>query len=228
MGLDIETNGTARTRATGQTPVTRRTRRTARTPKGEKARGATRERLIRCGIEILTEKGFASTGIDEILRKVGVPKGSFYHYFASKDDFGQAVIEGYAAYFAAKLDRWLLDDNVSPLSRMRNFVADAKNGMARHDFRRGCLIGNMGQELGTTHADFRDALEAVFCDWQTRITHCLQAAQAEGEIASGADCARLAEFFWIGWEGAILRAKLTRSNAPLDLFAEFFFAGLPR
>jgi len=191
------------------------------------ARKETRDRLVRRGIELLTEKGFASTGIDAVLKSVDVPKGSFYHYFPSKDAFGQAVIEGYAAYFAKKLDRWLLDETVAPLDRLENFIADAKSGMVRHDFRRGCLIGNLGQELGASHGDFRAALEAVFLDWQARVTACLEAARTAGEIDPDADCAALAEFFWIGWEGAILRAKLTRSLRPLNLFSDTFFAGLP-
>ena len=203
-------------------------RRPGRPPKTDGARRETRERLVRCGIEILTEKGFASTGIDEVLKKVGVPKGSFYHYFASKDDFGHAVIEGYAAYFARKLDCWLLDESRAPLDRLMDFIVDGKNGITRFEFRRGCLIGNLGQELGATHPGFRTSLENVFRDWQSRIENCLEAARSAGDLAPDADCARLAEYFWIGWEGAILRAKLVRDLSPIDLFVDHFFAGLPR
>ncbi|HEY5789888.1 MAG TPA: TetR/AcrR family transcriptional regulator [Gammaproteobacteria bacterium] len=203
-------------------------RRPGRPPGGDDARRATRERLVRCGIEILTEQGFASTGIDAVLKRVGVPKGSFYHYFTSKEAFGRAVIDGYAAYFARKLDRWLLDPSRPPLQRLRDFVADGKRGIERFGFRRGCLIGNLGQELGGTHDGFREPLEAVFRDWQGRVEVCLRAAVASGDLAADADCARLAEIFWIGWEGAILRAKLVRDLTPIDLFVDHFFAGLPR
>lgn len=203
-------------------------RKRGRPPKTDDARRVTRERLVRRGIALLTERGFAATGIDAVLKAEGVPKGSFYHYFASKDDFGRAVIDGYAAYFAAKLDRWLLNEARSPLDRFRDFIADAKSGMTRHAFTRGCLVGNLGQELGGTHDGFRGPLEAVFLDWQTRVEDCLRAAQAAGEIAPDADCAALAAFFWIGWEGAILRAKLVRSTQPLDLFADTFFHILPQ
>lgn len=197
-----------------------------RPPKTDGTQRDTRERLVRCGIEILTEQGFASTGIDVVLKKVGVPKGSFYHYFSSKNDFGRAVIEGYATYFAAKLDHWLLDESRPALDRLRDFVVDAQDGMTRHEFRRGCLIGNMGQELGGINDEFREPLEAAFLDWQSRVEGCLIAAQKEGQLAPDANCAELAAFFWIGWEGAILRAKLVRSTAPLNIFAEAFFASL--
>jgi len=204
------------------------TRKRGRPPKTDGARPATRERLVRCGIAILTEKGFATTGIDEVLKRVGVPKGSFYHYFSSKDEFGRAVIEGYAAYFGRKLDRWLLDETQAPLQRLRNFVADGTRGVERFEYRRGCLIGNLSQELASTHDGFRQLLEAVFLSWQARVQRCLEQARAAGEISAGANCEQLAAYFWIGWEGAILRAKLVRSSAPMHLFAASFFDTLPR
>ncbi|MGH1417762.1 MAG: TetR/AcrR family transcriptional regulator [Hyphomicrobiaceae bacterium] len=188
----------------------------------------TRERLVWCGMEMLTEKGYASTGIDEVLRMVGVPKGSFYHYFSSKEEFGLAVIEGYAVYFARKLDRWLLDETHAPLDRLRDFVADGARGVERFEFRRGCLIGNMGQELAGTRGAFREPLEAVFMDWQNRVQRCLEKARDAGEIAADADCSELAAFFWMGWEGAILRSKLVHSTDPIDLFADTFFKTIHR
>ncbi|MEG3619989.1 TetR/AcrR family transcriptional regulator [Magnetovibrio sp. PR-2] len=202
-------------------------RKRGRPPKAG-GQAVTRERLVRKGIELLTEHGYASTGLDKTLKAVGVPKGSFYHYFKSKDDFGLAVIEGYANYFSDKLDKSLLNDQFTPLQRLQNFIDDAKDGMSRHDFRRGCLIGNLGQELGGTHDVFRAQLEAVFKDWQARIKACLVLARDAGELSRDANCTELAAFFWIGWEGAILRAKLVRSNAPLDVFANAFFAQLSK
>lgn len=203
-------------------------RRPGRPPKRVDDGLETREALIRCGTRVLTEKGFAATGIEEVLKAVGVPRGSFYHYFASKEVFGQAVIDNYAAYFARKLDRIFLDASCAPLERVRTFVDEACVGMARFDFRRGCLIGNLGQEMGVLPEAYRDRLETVFLDWQARLAKCLRAARAAGEIAATADCEALAAFFWIGWEGAVLRAKLVRSEAPLRHFGEGFLAGLPR
>jgi len=204
------------------------TPRRGRPKKAGTERLETRERLVRCGIEFLTEQGYAQTGINDVLKKVGVPKGSFYHYFSSKDDFCRAVIDGYALYFAKKLDRWLLVETRAPLDRLRDFVEDGKRGLERFSYRRGCLIGNLGQELGATQDQFRTPLEEVFQDWQRRVQTCLQLAQDAGDISPDADCARLAAFFWIGWEGAILRAKLVQSSEPVDLFAETFFNTLPR
>jgi len=188
----------------------------------------TRQVLIRCGVETLTEQGFMATGIDSILKRVNVPKGSFYHYFASKEAYGLAVLENYADYFAKRLDRWLLDESLSPLERLVGFVQDSKASMARHDYRRGCLVGNMGQEVTVLPQGFRAALEAIFIDWQQRLGRCFDAARQAGELPRHTDTAELAAFFWIGWEGAVLRARLIQSDSPLNIFIAGFLRGLPR
>src|SRR5262245_928801 len=122
---------------------------TRRSGKGSRSgtRHDVREALVRCGTELCTERGFQVVGIDEVLKRVGVPKGSFYYYFESKNQFGQAVIANYAAYFQKKLDRLLGDTAHGPLQRLRNFIDEARRGMARFDYQRGCLVGNLGQEF---------------------------------------------------------------------------------
>jgi TetR/AcrR family transcriptional regulator, transcriptional repressor for nem operon len=207
-------------------PASAPKRRRGRPPKDAAGFNATREDLMRAGLEVLTEKGFSAVGIDEILRRVQVPKGSFYHYFPSKDAFGLQLIERYADYFAHKLDRYLTDATLSHLQRLRAFMDDAMRGMSRHEFKRGCLVGNLGQEIGVLPEHFRVRITAVFADWQQRVGQCLTAAQLAGEISPALDCERLATVFWIGWEGAVLRAKLERSAEPLEAFGEFFIAGI--
>jgi TetR/AcrR family transcriptional regulator, transcriptional repressor for nem operon len=201
-------------------------RRRGRPPKPTDGPLDTRALLLRAGVEALTIKGFSATGIDEILRTVGVPKGSFYHYFASKEAFGAALIDCYAAYFARKLARHLEDQSRTPLARLLAFISDAQAGMAKFDYQRGCLVGNLGQEMGALPESYRAQLGAVFTDWQERLSNCLRAAQEAGEISALADCAQLSAFFWIGWEGAVLRAKLERNPSALEIFSDVFFAGL--
>ena len=202
------------------------TPRRGRPPKAAAQDRDIRLELIRSGLEHLTEIGFTASGLDKILKKAGVPKGSFYFYFASKEAFGHAVLNSYANYFACKLDSCLLDQRFSPLTRMRNFVDDAKLGMARHQFKRGCLVGNLGQEVDLLPDSFRPLLIAIFHSWQQRIAACLREAQLAGELAATADCEALAEFFWIGWEGAVSRSRLAQSTRPLDRYLALFIQGL--
>ena len=202
--------------------------RRGRPPKAASENRDTKAELIRSGLEHLTENGFASSGIDKILKSVGVPKGSFYFYFASKEAFGHAVLDSYNNYFAKKLDTCLLNTSFSPLARISNFVDDAKQGMTRHNFKRGCLVGNLGQEVDLLPESFRAKLINIFASWQQRIAACLKEAQTIGEISKEANSEAIAEFFWVGWEGAVSRAKLEQNTKPLDNYLEHFINGLPK
>jgi len=184
----------------------------------------TRQRLLRSGMIYLTEKGYSATGLDEILKHAQVPKGSFYHYFPNKAAFGEALIDAYQAYFAQRLDAAFNDRDQPPLDRLRAFVAQAEASMARYDFRRGCLIGNLGQEMGALPQAFRARLQDVLSDWQTRTEGCLEEARLRGDLPRTTECAALAAFFWTGWEGAVLRAKLEQRGEPLQQFTTTFFA----
>ncbi len=186
----------------------------------------TQELLLHAGLEVLTEKGFSATGIDEILSRVNVPKGSFYHYFASKEAYGLELIALYGAYFARKLDKHFTNEDVPPLERLEHFIEDAKLGMSRFDFRRGCLIGNLGQEMGSLPESFRIRLVEVFQDWERRLSQCLKLAQKARQIPQTVHCDQMASAFWIGWEGAVLRAKLESSAKPMDVFSQHFLASL--
>lgn len=182
----------------------------------------TKEKLIRAGTAILTEQGFASTGIDSILKQVKVPKGSFYYYFESKEDFGISIIKYYAQYFAKKLDQSLLNTDLSPLARIYDFYKHATLGMKKYQFRRGCLVGNLGQEITMLPDSFRSLLIETLNDWQYKMATCLKEAQKNEELAKHINCEELAEFFWIGWEGAVMRAKLMKNEQPLTLFIKQF------
>jgi len=202
--------------------------RRGRPPKVSRESQDTKNKLIRSGLQQLTEHGFTSSGIDQILKNVGVPKGSFYYYFTNKEAFGQAVIDKYATYFANKLDIFLLDESYPPLTRISNFVEDAKIGMSRHQFKRGCLIGNLGQEVDLLPENFRPQLIDIFLYWQQCLAKCLKAAQVKGDISITANCELLAEYFWIGWEGAVSRARLVQSTTPLENYLNQFILGLPK
>lgn len=202
-----------------------------RRPRGRPARNGqayadSRALLIRRGMELLTERGVSATALDEVLRSVGVPKGSFYHYFPSKDAFVLEVLDAYAAYLLRKLERFLGDEGLPPLVRLQAFVDDACHGVERHAFTRGCLVGNLGQEASCLDEAIRVRLEEIFLRWEARFATCLEAARVAGELSAGADCAALAHAFWIGWEGAILRARLMRSTEPMQAFFRLFLAAL--
>jgi TetR/AcrR family transcriptional repressor of nem operon len=191
-------------------------------------RGDAKATLIWEGTALLTERGFQGTGIEEVLKRAGVPRGSFYHYFSSKQEFGEAVIDNYDEFYAKKMQRIFGNRSRSPLERIQDFVEDSMLGIEKYEFKRGCLVGNLGQEVTSLDDSFRVRLEAILRSWEAIFEQCLQDGVDCGELSSKADVTALSRFFWIGWEGAILRAKLTKTLDPLKHFANMFFCTVAR
>lgn len=184
---------------------------------------ATRDKLIETGAALIAQQGYNATGINAVLKSCGVPKGSFYHYFSSKEDFGLAVIEHFAAGYDDTLAMRLEDATVPPLERLRRYFAAGRAHMHECDHTTGCLIGNLGQELSGQSDTFRDALNLVFQRWEKRLVTCLRDAQAEGAISTAIAPEALASFVLSGWEGAILRAKTLKSVVPMEQFEAILF-----
>ena len=187
---------------------------------------STRIKLIQAGVELLTKKGFASAGIEEILSMVQVPKGSFYHYFESKEAFGIVLIKSYFNHFDKRLDTRFSKEDFTPIEQTQDFILIARANMKKYNLSRGCLVGNLGQEMAVLPDSFRKIIIGVFNHWQFQTASCLRRSQETGEIALDLDCDALAAAFWIGWEGAVLRAKLERSADPIDLFVSHYFQSI--
>lgn len=188
----------------------------------------TKEELMRIGLVALTSTGFVGTGLEPMLRKANIPKGSFYHYFESKEAFGLALLARYRSYFENKLDKHLNNGAVQPLVRLQNFMEDARQGMEKYDFERGCLIGNLEQEATFLSDTMRLSLCQAYQSWQDKVADCLRLAQRQGVLAEAADIDVLAHVFWVGWEGAVSRARLLKSSSPLQQFETFYLTGLSR
>ena len=94
-------------------------------------------RILKAGARSVLEKGFNATGLQEVLAAAGVPKGSFYFYFKSKEDFGLELIDYYARSYFERLDRCLKDPSQTPLQRLRYFFDRQVSSFKKNDFRGG-------------------------------------------------------------------------------------------
>lgn len=182
--------------------------------------------LINIGTAIFTQKGFSITSLDEIVEIAEIPKGSFYYYFKSKDEFAIEVIKNYGIYFSKKLQRILSNEKNSPLERLKEFTKEAEAGVKRYEFKRGCLIGNLGQEMATLEERFRIELLNVIADWRDQVRQCIDLAKERREIKTTVDASELANFFWCAWEGAVLCSKLELSTQPLNIVSRLFITEL--
>lgn len=184
----------------------------------------TRDRLIQVGKEIIAKHGFKAASLNEILTAAGVPKGSFYYYFASKEDFGLAIVDDFAREYRNRFERILGDSQYSPITRLRNYFELKITDMADCGCTDGCLIGNLAQELSAQNEIFRHRLDRVFAEWEQYFSRCLQAASEAGEITGDRySYDSLAKFILSSWEGAILQAKVTKSVVPMKTFVDVLF-----
>lgn len=182
-----------------------------------------RDDLIQVGRDIVIRQGFNAAGLSDILNTAGVPKGSFYYYFESKEDFGLAIIEDFASEYQAKLEAILGDEQFSPLTRLNNYFEKGIAEMEASQCENGCLIGNLAQELSAQSEVFRDRLNQILSNWETHFARCINDAYASGELESYIDANMTAKFILSGWQGAMLRAKVERSTEPLRTFSQILF-----
>jgi TetR/AcrR family transcriptional repressor of nem operon len=183
----------------------------------------TRTALIEAGTQLILEKGYNNTGLEEILKEAKVHKGSFYHFFKNKEDFGLQVVAEYAAVRLGSLDEQLNNQELGPLARLRRYYELAGHRHQRLGYRKGCLFGNLGQEMADQSEVFRTRLEDVLSEYRAKIARCFREAQRVGDLRADLDVDRLAGFCLNSWEGALLRMKVAKSYEPLDDFLFVMF-----
>lgn len=175
-------------------------------------------------MELIGTHGYNATGIGAVLKQAGVPKGSFYHHFGSKEEFGLAIIEEFSGRFLVRLNAFLSDETASPLERLRIFLERGVERLEEHECTVGCLIGDLGQELAAQNERLRERLDEILLSWRERFATCLCEAQKADEIPPSLDPHVTAGFILSGWEGAVLRAKVMKSPQPVREFIDTLFA----
>jgi len=180
----------------------------------------TKDRILSVGIDLLSKKGYNNVGLNEILRLANVPKGSFYHYFKSKEDFGIQVINRYSSLGICFLNQYLENEALSPKNRIIGFYKGMIEHYQQKDCTEGCLIGNASNELSDLTENFSQAIANEFQLWQDQIEKCILAGIKSGEITSTSEARMLASFILNSWEGALLRMKCEKNVSPLKDFIE--------
>lgn len=188
-----------------------------------------RERLLEAGVQTFSKSGFNGCSVQDITDTAGVPKGSFYNHFESKEALGAAALEHYWSDGGACDQLKILNQpGTSACERLRAYFEQATLDMSRLGFTCGCLIGNMAAEQSDHSPLIAAQLSAIFAGWTRRVGQCIGEAQAAGEIRSEVDPELLATFVLNAWEGAVLRARIEKGERPLRQFIDILFTQLLR
>lgn len=175
---------------------------------------------------MLHEAGYAATGIKEIVDAAEVPKGSFYNHFESKEAFVKEVVDFYFGRGLVELRALFENNDVPPLVRLRTYFDQRLQGFQATGYVRGCLLGNLSLEVADHSALIRDSLATHFRTWSGLFEACIAEAQKTGAISNRQPASLLAQFILNSWEGALLRMRADKSDAPLKEFVEVVFSSL--
>jgi TetR/AcrR family transcriptional repressor of nem operon len=168
----------------------------------------TRDRLIAEGLKSLILKGFDGIGLNAILQSAGVPKGSFYYFFKSKEEFATAILDAYEAHYLTMRDDIFKDASFTPLQRLRNYFDLFERMHLAEAPLAGCLYGVLSQTAAARSPEFRARLARVFTRWEGQLQALLQQAQAAGEVDPNLDPREVAAFLIDCYEGTLVRMKV--------------------
>jgi TetR/AcrR family transcriptional repressor of nem operon len=187
-------------------------------------RPSTREQIVQAGLKCLAKKGFNGVGVQDITDTAGVPKGSFYNHFESKEALGAEIVERYGA---DKRRRELLaDQSIPPLERLRRHYERLNTIFVEAKFERGCILGNFSAELANQSDVIRDGLRRLYERWTKDVEAAIAEAQEQGAVAKTLTAAELAAFLLDAYEGALLRARVERDGRAFERFMKFAFTKL--
>lgn len=186
----------------------------------------TRQTLINEGLKSIILKGYDGVGLGTILSAARVPKGSFYYFFDSKEDFVGAVLESYQAHYGQMREAIFGDQALSPLQRLQTYFEELERLHRQEEPLGGCLYGVLAQTASARGEGLRGQLAAVFETWEGQLQAVLAEAQAAGEVAADLDPREAAAFLIEAYEGALIRMKVDGGTAAFERFKRLAFRAI--
>lgn len=178
-----------------------------------------RDLILAKGSQVMTRRGYHGTGVQEIVQAAGIPKGSFYHYFASKEDFALQALEFVYQPRLARYTEALSNPALSPSMRILAYYRELQAHFARQEQPEyHCFIGSLSFEMSEVLPAIGAEVERIQQASVDILRDCLEQARAAGELAADEDCENLAIFISNAWQGVLARLKVGRSLQPLEAF----------
>jgi TetR/AcrR family transcriptional repressor of nem operon len=176
----------------------------------------TRSHILSVGRSLTARQGYAGGGLSELLKAADVPKGSFYHYFASKEAYGCALLEDFVAQYRAGLDDTLFNRKMDARTRLMRYFEgwfDKQTGPHLQD---RCLVVKLSAEVADLSSDMSNILKHGVADIIASLTQTIEEGIADGSIALLDDPRGVAQSVYYQWLGASLVAGLTQDSRPLN------------
>ena len=173
-----------------------------------------RENILATGQRIMGAKGFSAVGLNEILVAAGVPKGSFYHYFGSKEAFGQAILEGYFEDYLTDMDRMLIQAGGTGAERLVSYFQAWEANQSFEDCQGKCLAVKLGAEVADLSEAMRAAMKRGTAGVVTYMARAIEAGVADGSLTVEQPPVEVAQSLYQLWLGASIMVKVVRHTEP--------------
>jgi len=174
-----------------------------------------RQHILDVAHSLLLVKGFSALGLAEILAAARVPKGSFYHYFGSKEAFGEAVLEAYFSEYLSRMET-LLSGSGTAADQLLRYFLDWLDSQTGDNAQSRCLVVKLGAEVCDLSETMRATLQRGTHRIIGRLADCVEAGRVDRSLSVAADAKAVATTLYQSWLGASLLAKITHARAPLD------------
>ena len=186
----------------------------------------TKQKIIQAGAQIIHRKGYNHTGIQEVLKAAGVPKGSFYFYFKNKEDFGLHVIDFFNNMLLEMVEPVISNKNISPVQRLENLFDMFIEMFKTLNYTCGCPIGNLSQEMGDLSPEFSAKLTESVKLMVQMYKDILDEAKNKGQINKCINTRETADFIVSSWHGSLIRMKIVKGLESLELHKRFILNAL--
>lgn len=173
-----------------------------------------RDTILATGQRLMAGKGYSAVGLNEILTGAGVPKGSFYHYFGSKDAFGEALLDNYFEAYLADIDVTLAQPGLTMAERLLSYFQVWQQTQSFFDCQGKCLAVKMAAEVADLSEAMRLAIQRGTAGIVSRLAAAIDAGVAEGSLTVTGDATGIARSLYQLWLGASIMVKIERDVAP--------------
>ena len=175
-------------------------------------------------MNLIRQQGYSKTGINEILKVCQVPKGSFYNYFESKEDFGFQTIDLYSRYVKSMYDKFEEDATLGPVDKLKGFFSLSNDNFRKEGCLLNCLLLSLSNEISEDNNTFAAKVLESFEEFKVYLVRWIEAGQAAQSIRSDFSARELADFLYDSYHGAVIRMKYLGTCAPLEAFLKHHFA----
>lgn len=174
-----------------------------------------RQHIIDVARTLITHKGYSAVGLAEIVKAAGIPKGSFYYYFQSKEEFAEALLEHYFSNYLVQVDEQLRGSEPAK-ERLLRYFSFWKVTQGADLPESKCLVVKLGAEVCDQYDSMRSVLAIGTREIVDRISACILQGQQDGSLAGDEDAKDLGEELYQLWLGASLMAKIHDPDTSFD------------